>query len=256
MNIREKLNKWLQGPRRDYAEGLVLFDVLADKEMQDRYGSFLHAEAAPSGLHFNMLLDKLGRLAQVIRANPLLFQEKMEREFLPSAVPEPARHVPDDKVEELRFSRPGHGVKVVTYPELPEELRQKYDRIKEIVPLMAKLHANLSNTDPVTAGKLADQLCKLDDERRRLWDELDAWADGKTQTTPVKKEESDVVKGMELTRSLKRLRDNIRTSIKAAEKYASEGNAAAAEKARERLARYKQELEELKKKIADEEASA
>lgn len=253
MNVREKLNRWLQGPRRDYAEGLVLFETLANEEMKQRYGAFLRGGS--EGVHLNLLLSKLQGLAQVIRANPLPFQEKMEREFMLSAVSASARTVPDDKVEQLRFERPGHGVKVVAYPELPEELRHKYDRIKEIVPLIARLHADLSNTDGDAASALADQLCKLDDERRKLWDELDAWADGKGVPVASSKEESDVVKGMELTRGLKRLRDNIRTSRKAAEKYEAEGNTAAAGKARERLARYEEELKELEKKIADEEAA-
>lgn len=255
MNVRDKLNKWLQGPRREYAEGLALFELLAGESMKQRYGAFLRGGS--EGVHFNLLLSKLQGLAQVISANPLPFQEIMEREFVTfsSAAPSaaaPATSSGSEKV--VRIPREGHGVRIVALADLPEEMRLKYERIKAITPLLAKQHADLSHAEGEEAETLADSVCRLDDERRKLWQELDAWADGKGVPEPPK-EDSDIVKGMELTRSLKRLRDNIRTSKKSAEKYEAEGNAAAAVKARERQSKYEKELKDLERKIADEEAA-
>lgn len=255
MTVRESLNQWLQGPRRDYAEGLVLFDILADGEMKARYGQFLHEvdKALPSDAHANMLWNKLDRLAQIIRCNPVPFQYLLSKDFSgPSAAPSEIRG--DLSADTARIERPGHGVKVVRFQDLPENLQPKYERIRELQPLRAKLHSELSSSNGDAAAAIADDLCKVDDELRRLWDELDAWADGKAPEQP--KEDSDVVKGMELTRREKKLRDNIRNNRNLVTKYEEQGDAAAAAKARERLAAYEKEMEELKKRIADEEAAS
>lgn len=231
----------------------MLFDILADAEMKNRYGLFLHevSTVPAADVHANMLWNKLGRLAQVISSNPLPYQERLRREFVVSSSAGPSRQGETGDV--VRIERPGHGIKVVNYPDLPDQLRKKYDRIRELMPQKAKLHAELSATDGDEAADMANELCRIDDELRQLWDELDAWADGK-QAVP--KEENDVVNGMELMRREKKLRDNIRNNKNLVAKYEEQGNAEAAAKARERLAAYEKEMEELRKRIADEEAAS
>lgn len=230
----------------------MLFDILADAEMKNRYGLFLHevSTVPESDVHANMLWNKLGRLAQVISSNPLPYQERLRREFVVSSSAAPSCH--GETGGEVRIERPGHGIKVVNYPDLPDQLRKKYDRIRELMPQKAKLHAELSATDGDEAADIANELCRMDDELRQLWDELDAWADGKQAVS----KESDVVKGMELTRREKKLRDNIRNNKNLVAKYEEQGNAEAAAKARERLEAYEKEMEELRKRIADEEAAS
>lgn len=261
MTVVEKLNQWLREPQRDYAEGLVLFDRLANKELVERYGAYFHgfSTALTGAQHKTLLLSKLQRIAENVSLNPLLYQQVLQAEFVSpspctasSASSSPA---PNPSVSSSYVALSG-GKKKFLVSDLPEDMSSKYARIKELVPLIAKLHADLSHAEGEEASAIAGELCELDDERRRLWNELDAWAEGKEKAPDTVVIRNDVAKGIELTRRLKRLKDNIRTNRLAAEKYQSEGNAEAAAKALERLARYDQELAALEKQIADEEAAS
>ncbi|MCR5139461.1 MAG: hypothetical protein K6B45_04785 [Bacteroidaceae bacterium] len=262
MTTLEKLNQWLREPQRNYAEGLVLFDRLANKELVERYGVYFHSVAAvPAGAqHMTLLVAKLQRIAENISLNPLPYQQVLQAEYVSPSKPAatPAQPAPNAKDEAPAYIELAGGTKKFLEGDLPEEMSAKYGRIKELVPLMARLHADLSHAEGEEAATIADELCKLDDERRQLWDELDDWASDKdgSSTDDAGMQRSDVAKGIELTRNLKRLNDNIRTNRKAAEKYQAEGNAEAAAKALERLARYEQELADLEKQIADEEAAS
>ncbi|HIY89433.1 MAG TPA: hypothetical protein H9824_12145, partial [Candidatus Bacteroides pullicola] len=121
-----------------------------------------------------------------------------------------------DEIQQLRkdvdqLSQPG--VKIVTEESLTPELKKVYQRIKEIAPLYASLHADITNesTPDEERKKLADKLCDLDDERRALWKQIDDWAEGKGVRLDEKRPEySDnaLVRGYEMARQVKRLRQN------------------------------------------------
>lgn len=150
------------------------------------------------------------------------------------------------------------GVKVVTEATLPKKLQKAYDRIKEIAPLYASLHNDLTNTDlsDEERKKLADQLCDLDDERRKLWRSIDQWAEGKATLDLGEKrpEYSDnaVVRGYEMARQIKRLKENIRNSQAAAEKAQADGRQNVYENAMKRIQRYEAELKELEEEVQQE----
>lgn len=150
------------------------------------------------------------------------------------------------------------GVKVVTEESLPKSLQKAYTRIKEIAPLYASLHNDLTNTElsDEERKKLADQLCELDDERRKLWRSIDQWAEGKASLELDEKrpEYSDnaVVRGYEMARQIKRLKENIRNSQTAAEKAQADGRQNVYENAMKRIQRYEAELKELEEEVQQE----
>lgn len=149
------------------------------------------------------------------------------------------------------------GVKVVTEESLTPELKKAYQRIKEIAPLYASLHADIANpaTPDDDRKKLADKLCDLDDERRLLWKQIDDWAEGKAVQLDVKRPEysdNPTVRGYEMARQMKRLRQNIANSQEAAEKAKADGRQTIYENARKRLERYQAELKELEEEIQGE----
>lgn len=73
------------------------------------------------------------------------------------------------------------GVKIITEESLSPSIRKAYARIKEIAPLYASLHNDVANQDipPEERQPIAEELCKLDDERRKLWKQIDTWRKGK-----------------------------------------------------------------------------
>lgn len=143
------------------------------------------------------------------------------------------------------------GLKVVLYADMPDGIRGKYDRTREITPLMAKIHAELSACDTDEERKLkAGELCALDDERRSLWDAIDDWSLGKNAVVDdleVSKaySEDPLVKGMQISNRISRLTENIARTRAAIDKHTQSGKANLVAKAQTRLAEYEQELTEL-----------
>lgn len=166
-----------------------------------------------------------------------------------------------DEIRQLRqdvdqLSQPG--VKVVTEESLTPELKKAYQRIKEIAPLYASLHADIASesTPDDDRKRLADKLCDLDDERRELWKQIDDWAEGKGVRLDEKRPEySDnaLVRGYEMARQVKRLRQNIANSREAADKAQTDGRQTIYENALKRIQRYEAELKELEAEIAKEQ---
>lgn len=150
------------------------------------------------------------------------------------------------------------GVKIVTEESLPPEMKPVYARIKEIAPLYASLHADIANaaTPDEDRKKLADKLCDLDDERRELWKQIDDWAEGKADVVLDEKrpEYSDntMVRGFEMARQVRRLRQNIANSRAAAEKAQADGRQTVYENALKRIERYEAELKELETEIQEQ----
>lgn len=170
----------------------------------------------------------------------------------------------EDSLKQLRqevddLSKPG--VKVVTEASMPTDIKKAYDRIKEITPLYASLHNDIANesTTEEKRKQLAEQLCDLDDERRTLWKQIDNWAEGKNAGLAVEAErpqysDNPVVRGYEMARTIKRLKQNIANSQKAADKAKEDGRQVVYDNAMKRIANYKIELEEIEREMQGESA--
>lgn len=157
----------------------------------------------------------------------------------------------EDAISQLQkdvyeLSKPG--IKVVREDMMPKKIRAKYERIKEIVPLYASLHNDLSSDSlsDEERQELADKLCDLDDERRKLWQAIDDWSEGRycdlEQERPQYSKNA-VIRGYEFARAIKRLKANISNCEKSAEKAKADGKTTVYDNAMARIARYKQELE-------------
>lgn len=168
------------------------------------------------------------------------------------------------ELEQLRkevdaLSEPG--VKVVTEASMPTSIKKAYARIKEIAPLYASLHNDIANPDLEDEKRksLAEELCKLDDERRKLWKAIDTWAEGKgTLSLDAKRpvfSNNPVVRGIELARHVKRLKQNIVNSQRSADKAKEDGRQVVYDNAMSRIAGYEEELVEIEKEIAGEKVS-
>lgn len=168
------------------------------------------------------------------------------------------------ELEQLRkevdaLSEPG--VKVVTEASMPTSIKKAYARIKEIAPLYASLHNDIANPDIDDEARkaLAEELCKLDDERRKLWKAIDAWAEGKgTLSLDAKRpvfSNNPVVRGIELARHVKRLKQNIVNSQRSADKAKEDGRQVVYDNAMSRIAGYEEELAEIEKEITGEKVS-
>lgn len=217
-------------------------DKTVEREARQRRIEELKADNEGIATRIGYLEDENGTHADDIAE----LQEQMEQNL--------------DEIQQLRkdvdqLSAPG--VKIVTEESLTPELKKVYQRIKEIAPLYASLHADIASesTPDDDRKRLADKLCDLDDERRELWKQIDDWAEGKGVRLDEKRPEysdNPTVRGYEMARQMKRLRQNIANSQEAADKALADSRQTIYENAMKRLERYRAELKELEEEIQGE----
>ncbi len=148
------------------------------------------------------------------------------------------------------------GVQVVSRDDLPDDIHRLYDRVREITPLMASLHAEIGHEKitPARRKKLVQELVALDDERRAAWDAIDAWAEGKEMDLPEGKQDAQgysddrLVRGAQMARRVERLKENIAHSRRVAEETDRENIRA---NALRRVAAYQTELEALEAELKE-----
>lgn len=162
-------------------------------------------------------------------------------------------NVLESEIERLKALR---GIQIVAFKDLPEDLRVMFDRNREITPIMANLHAQMSveGLNGNTRKSIVKKLTTLDDERRANWDAINDWAEGKTLADSevhieVPEYSADpLVAGVQIARRIERLKENISRSIVSLETSDKE---TIKENAQKRIEAYEAELAELEAKIKE-----
>ena len=160
-----------------------------------------------------------------------------------------------EELQELQdqFALLRPGAKIATYSSLPDNIRTIFDEVRQITPLYAALFTEMQNAalPPEQRKPIADQVHELWTRRAKLWDQIDAWAEGKQiqLKTEVQKTEElpadQLLKGMQIANRIERLRENIRRTETSIAQHEKNGKLNLRQKAEQRLAYYKRELAEL-----------
>ena len=160
-----------------------------------------------------------------------------------------------EELQELQdqFALLRPGAKIATYSSLPDNIRTIFDEVRQITPLYAALFTEMQNEalTPEQRKPFADQVHELWSRRAKLWDQIDAWAEGKQiqLKTEVQKTEElpadQLLKGMQIANRIERLRENIRRTETSIAQHEKNGKLNLRQKAEQRLAYYKRELAEL-----------
>lgn len=160
-----------------------------------------------------------------------------------------------EELQELQdqFALLRPGAKIATYSSLPDNIRTIFDEVRQITPLYAALFTEMQNEalTPEQCKPIADQVHELWTRRAKLWDQIDAWAEGKQiqLKTEVQKTEElpadQLLKGMQIANRIERLRENIRRTETSIAQHEKNGKLNLRQKAEQRLAYYKRELAEL-----------
>lgn len=286
MKNLELLSEWLSNPKRKYTDGLTIFELFATEQMKRKYGQFLKENKDIKGQfspQMGILTNCIARIQNMMRVSPDTFKEKelifvtdnkeidaqiSEKNELIKELQTKLQDIEDqndyrfeqleeqiaqvnDEVKELEKQRI---VKVVPFDQLPAKLQKVFRRNKEITPLMASLHAQISEerNSVEDRQKMIHNLIKLDDERRKNWDLLDDYQYGKlpeevlAEKAENRYSESAVIAGSQMQKRIGRLKQNILRTQKTIETADRE---LIKENAQKRLADYTAELKELEKKI-------
>lgn len=288
----QKIDNWLKNPHDDYTYGLSVFNKLAPADMKANYGAYL-AEGNPNDkeslrTRFPMLINKVTAIYNMVRTNPNAFKDALcespsdlvvkitklnqegeemkqqiedlqEKGETKAAEVEQLQEELDGKsaeIETLVEQLEEKGLKViVSGSELPEEYREKYERTKTIVPLMATIHGELKNPKLADEERKvkAQELCDLDDERRTIWDEIDAFLAGKKSVLTVEKnlEYSDdpLIRGIQMAKRMERLKENIKRRTDAKKKHEKAKKENLVAKAQQDIEAYTQELKKMEVQV-------
>ena len=238
------IQQWLGNPKRKYAEGLSFFNSYASKKQKENFALFLNdidlnepvSQFDKAG-KFPILINQVVYVEKRLKSNPELFvqgkkgaTEKQQTVNAPSA---PA---------------------TITLDTLPESFQEDKARIKEIIPIMAKLHAEMANNKLPDDKRLelVKDLLSLDDERRAIWARVDEYANGNKLDVIVSEEEtvvreSGVSLGIQLAKKIDQLKEKIGRNEESIRVNTKNDKPHLAKSAEVRLVKYRQELKDLQK---------
>ena len=161
-----------------------------------------------------------------------------------------------DQIESLH-----QGLKIVTYTNLPDDIKALYDRTRAITPLYAACFNDMANeslTDEKRA-ELAEEVDSLYNERAECWKAIDEWSNSTgaklylekftEEKTPVK---TTIQEGVELLNQIERLKENIKRNEVAVKKHKLAGKDNLATKAENKVKGYQAELDRLTAIVANE----
>ncbi|MBK5720130.1 hypothetical protein JGH11_04515 [Dysgonomonas sp. Marseille-P4677] len=268
---------------------MALASIEVKKKYGDFFKEGDTEDVEPNDPRFPMLINKVTAIYNIVRANPDKYAEALskigapiirtndqvkqiialneERETLQAKISE-LEDLDEDKaaeidnlqeeiedkdktIDELKEQLKTQGVKVMEGKDLPKTIKSKYDRVKDIVPLMAAIHAELKDTsitDEQRKAKAAE-LCRLDDERRTLWDDIDAYLNEYnsvlTEENKFRYSEDPVIRGTQIANRMVRLKENIRRNQEAAERHKASNKPNLEQKALEKVSQMQVELDEL-----------
>lgn len=234
----KNIQQWLANPKRSYHDGLSYFKRFASVAQKSVFLEYLSNVSDDETVdqfdgRFGVLINQMIFIERRIRSNPVLFIEASAVE-----VSQPEKKPPSGKI---------------TLDDLPESFSADRQRLKEIVPLMAKLHSDMANAvaDDVRF-ELVRKLVSLDDERTAIWRRIDDYAAGRNISVDVPDDdafvrESAVALGAKIAKKRMQLQQNITRTEKAIAVNEKNGKKKLAESARKRLAVYKEELAKLEK---------
>jgi hypothetical protein len=251
----KKIQNWMANPKREYAEGLKFFNDLANKEQKASFGKFLNdvdqkeiAQFDPAG-RFSILINQVRFIERRIKASPdqLKLAQNAKVKSINTETPSGDSGKGKDDTAPT-----GSESKITDLSQLPEEFAPDVARLKEIVPLMAKIHADMANelADDVRAN-LRTQLVDLDDERRAIWDRINKFmAEGEKESIEKSESEQAVEKNMfefgkAVAEDISKLKGYVTRNTNLVKKYTEEGKADKAADAQQRVDEYAKQLAEL-----------
>lgn len=241
----QTISNWLANPKRSYKEGLDIFQQLATDTQKKNFLQFLQAgaekEPTQFSSHFSILINQVVFIQKRIRLNP-------------EALKQAATNLPNSgKSENSKPSQPDAPNATTNLNQLPEELSVPVARLKEMVPIMARIHAEMAN-EKLADDKRAElrrQLIHLDDERRKIWTIIDQFQQDHQISVVDKSEEEKALDknmiqvGIEVTNRITLVQQNIKRNTTSYNRYKKEGKTSQAESAKKRIEQYEAELKEL-----------
>ncbi len=231
----QKISAWLGNPKRRYTDGLALFNALASDTQKKNFKEYFEKDSdkvtEQFDMKFTMLVNQVAFIQTRIKQNPEAYKQAIATSVADSDHIVDANKMVDAQPQSSKTD------------ELPKELEPIMRRIKEIVPLMAKLHADMAN-EPADDKRIPiiEELVKLDDERRSAWAQIDNY-DPSEEEKQI--EAKTIAMGADIQKRIGQLKENIARNEVAIKKHTANKKLSYAEKAKKAVETYTDELAQL-----------
>lgn len=229
----QKITAWLGNPKRKYKDGLAIFDAMASNVQKKNFKEFFEKDSdqVTDQFHikFTTLVNQIAFIQNKIKSNPEAFKKAVTREE--------SLHNQIADIKAISDKRKAEKT-------LPEELILIRARISEIIPLMAKLHAEMS-IETLADDKrmpIIQALVKLDDERRACWAKIDNYEPSEDEKLI---EEKTIAMGADIQKRILQVKELISRAKSKAKEHTANGKKELAAKAVKRGEEYRDELTEL-----------
>jgi len=207
-----KVRDWLTNPKSTFAEGRDLYNKFKSSPKLDK---MLNSAASfeRGTIQFNILVGELNRIFRILQqrtaaeikivevTGSLINTKKI-------TLGEP-QTVNQRRAASMQVTNHNPSV---DYNLLPDEMKAKFDTIKELSKTIGGLKAVTvdKQASAVDRKDAADELCRQFDTRAELWKELDVW--GKANPEALEGDNSEEL-SPEKKKAVKKKRDEINRSI-------------------------------------------
>ena len=173
----EKIKNWINNPKATYQEGLKIYNEFKKSTKHDAY--FAKVENADSNSqHFKILKNQVERIYRIQR-------QSVELNIPEKKAYEKPKGKAEISVTEISHSKPikkEPSIRIDDNPyirveELPNDLKEKFKRNKQIPTLMNEARASINNlnTSKEDRVKFYNDLSMLEEERKENWKAIDEW---------------------------------------------------------------------------------
>lgn len=245
-----KLQNWLNNPKRKYTDGVAIFMTVATAQQKTNFATFFQSvdngdKIDQFDIHFTTLVNQLAFSMRQIQSNPKLLEK-----LAATKADEPKADEPEGDNTPAPIDQT---------PPLPPEFEVHQERLKELIPLMARAHAEMAD-EKIADDKRATlrrELVEMDKERRSIWAEIDKYVeDGTAPDTELSEEEIEVVENMmklgaQTALRIGQLKGYITRNTEALQKHKESGKENLAATAQEKIDKYSAELAELEELLND-----
>lgn len=234
-----KINAWLGNPKRKYNDGLEIFNAIASDVQKKNFKEYFEKGrdqvTDQFDQKFTMLVNQVAFCQNRIKQDPDAFKQAIATTVADSD------HIPD---EGKKVDSETESSKKTDLDKLPDALALVRARIAEIVPLMAKLHAEMSQEKLPDDKRMyiIQQLVGLDDERRACWAKIDSYEPSEEEKVI---EQKTVAMGADIQKKIGQLKENIARNLEGVKKHTASKKMSYAAKAKENVEKYTDELAQL-----------
>lgn len=247
----KEIQSWLSNPKRIYSEGLKYFNQFASLKQKESFGEFLNAvdsqniDQFDNDGRFPVLINQVVFCERRLKSSPEMFKQL-------TAPGKTAKKRSAINIDSGTSAKKEVSQVITDLNQLPENFSPVVTRLKELVPYMAKVHADM-------AAEVADdkrailraELITLDDERRHIWERIDKYLAGiegsKIEKDEVEKdvEQNMLLLGHDFAKKIGLLKSYITRNTNSLKKHQKAGNEKKAAASREKIEMYTKELKEL-----------